>query len=67
MTTAATEPRIDGELHVKGRHDASAGQMIGPDLSWRFWQVTGAVYDEDTDMTTVHAEVADLGALPAQP
>jgi len=46
-----------GELHYPGRQDPKVGQLMGPGINGHYRQVTGAVYDADTDRTTVYVDV----------
>lgn len=59
-TTTVRTLRTEGELHYRGRVDPTPGQLMGPDLHGRVWEVTGAVYDPDT--TTVHTQIKDFTA-----
>lgn len=59
---APTTPTTDGELHYRGHVDPTPGQLMGPDLYGRAWEVTGSVYDPDTDTTTVHTQIKDFSA-----
>lgn len=63
MTTTTRTLRTDGELHFNGSVDPEQGQLLGPDLDGRLWEVTGSVYDAETDRTTVYAQVSAAGFL----
>ena len=52
--------RDSGELHYHGKVDAPIGSKRGPGLDGRVWEVTGSVYDEEANRTTVYFDKVDL-------
>lgn len=47
------------ELNYTGLVDPPPGQLMGPGADGRIWSVVGAMYDTETDKTTVTVREVD--------